>query len=120
MLADFTGYSKRTIYSALDVLKAIRHHVGRNSYAYSLPTDVPEPIEDLGRIEGKSWRHVAHQVISVAGGIPLSGNVTATQYAEGFETLAERFNLLAEHARAVENRPDWKIVLGLVADTETK
>ena len=72
----------------------------------------------LGKISGKTWREVAQSTMRVVTEAALVPDISAQDYAEGFEALGRRFLELAAHAGAAQDRPDWRIVLGFETDTE--
>lgn len=113
-LVEQTGLSRATIYNGLSILRAIRHHVGKNQYAYTLNEETEkEPIEEPGTIGELSWAEYTTRALNYVKKIHLKGNPTAESYAEGFQQIADSFQLIADHVKEVQERPDWRLVLGL-------
>ena len=118
-IAIRTDLSVATVYSALVILGARRHHVGKNTFAYTSGTrSAPTPVETPGTIEGMSWAEYTQLAIEYVSRVHLRGDPTAESFTTGFQQIADTFETIAAHVRAVEHRPDWRIVLGLDTDTE--
>ena len=120
-IAEETGIALSTVYVALKSIHAERTKRGKNQFGYVLPDPVEvefRSVEDsLGTINGRPWRHIAETTMKVVAETALTDSISAGDYAEGFESLGYRFLELAAHAAAVQDRPDWKIVLGFSPDT---
>ncbi len=121
-ISEQTGYPLSTVYAALRGLRAVRTKRGKNQFGYVLPDEAPITFpsvhESLGKISGKTWREVAQSTMRVVTEAALVPDISAQDYAEGFEALGRRFLELAAHAGAAQDRPDWRIVLGFETDTE--
>lgn len=121
-IAENTGYPISTIYVALKALRASRVKLDKNKFGYVLPEERSVEFSSvdvsLGYIDGKPWRSVAKSTMRVVAEASVNTDITAKEYAEGFEALGYRFLELAAHADAVQDRADWKIVLGFNPDTE--
>lgn len=121
-IAENTGYPLSTVYVALKALQASRTRRDKNQFGYVLPdkkdVEFTSVEETLGRVNGKAWNAVASSTMHTVAEAHLTENLTAAEYAEGFEALGYRFLELAAHAEAVKDRPDWRIVLGFDTDTE--
>ena len=120
-IAEETGIALSTVYVALKSIHAERTKRGKNQFGYVLPDPVevefPSVEQSLGIVNGRSWRHIAETTMKVVAEATLTDNISAGEYAEGFESLGYRFLELAAHAAALQDRPDWKIVLGFSPDT---
>ena len=113
-LVEKTGLSRSTIYNVLSVLKAERHHVGKNLYGFTLPDEeIHTEIDTPGQIEDLSWAQYTSYAIDYVRKVHLQGNPTPESYVEGFQQIADTFQKIADHVRAVQHRPDWRLVLGL-------
>ncbi len=121
-ISEQTGYPLSTVYAALRGLHAVRTKRGKNQFGYLLPDEQPVEFpsvdETPGFLDGKPWREVAQSTMRVVTEAALIPDISAQDYAEGFEALGRRFLELAAHAAAVQDRPDWRIVLGFETDTE--
>lgn len=121
-IAEKTGFPLSTVYVALKSLRADRVKRDKNQFGYVMPeaepVDFPSVTEALGTVDGHPWARTAEHTLRVTADASISEDLTAAQYAEGFKSLGLRFLELAAHAAAVEDRPDWKIVLGISPDTE--
>lgn len=119
-IAENTGYSPSAVYIALKAIRARRVKKGKNSFGYVTPSpeDLPIAPEALGTLDGKPWAHVAKMTLRVVNEAHITDSITPKEYAEGFEALGHRLLELAAHAAAVQDRPDWQIVLGFKQDTE--
>lgn len=120
-VADRTGASPSAVYNALKELGAERVRIAPGTFGYRLPAErraVREPIakDSIGTIEGRTWADyfaVTQHFVSQAH---LRGEVEASDFARGFQEIANAFQTLSDHARAAEGHADWRIRLGL--DTE--
>lgn len=121
-IAEHTGYPISTVYVALKGVGAQRTKRGKNQFGYVLPDesgiDFPSVEKSLGTVDNKPWKEVAESTMQVVAEAALLDNLTAKDYADGFESLGYRFLELSAHANAVQDRADWKIVLGFEIDTE--
>ena len=120
-IARETGIALSTVYVVLKSIHAIRTKRDKNQFGYVLPAPAEVEFssveESLGTINSRPWRHVAETTMKVVAETPLTDSISAEEYAKGFESLGYRFLELAAHAAAVQDRPDWKIVLGFAPDT---
>lgn len=114
-IQEAAGVSRATVYNTLRVLKAERHHIGKNTFGYTLPEVVLDrgTVENPGIIDGVTWAEYVAQVLKYVQKIHLGGNPTPQSYVRGFQQIAGTFQLIADHVRAVEHRPDWRLVLGI-------
>ena len=120
-IAEKSGLGRATVYNALAVLKADKHHVGKNDYAYTLRDEaILDLVEEPGTIEGISWREYTQRTLSYVSQVHFRGNPDPKGFEKGFRQISEAFALIAEHIHLVRERPDWRIVLGLDIDTEKK
>lgn len=121
-ISEDTGIALSTVYTAIKTLGAERSKRGKNQFGYVLPDkptlDFLSVNDTLGFIGGKPWAEAARRALHTASQAYLADHITAEQYAEGFENFGQRFLELAAHARAVQDRPDWKIALGMTPDTD--
>lgn len=121
-IAEDTDIPLSTVYVALKGIGAQRSKRGKNQFGYVLPDpsliDFLSVERSLGMIGGRTWADTAQRALSTARDARFADHLTAENYADGFENFGQRFLELAAHARAVQDRPDWKIVLGLTPDTE--
>ena len=122
-ISEKTGYPLSTVYVALKSIRAERVKTGKNQFGYvARDTSDTETFESvrvtLGTIDARAWKDVAESTIRALRAVEVTGAIDAADYAEGFEAAGKRFLELAAHAREVQDRPDWKIVLGFDIDTE--
>ena len=119
-IAESTGISLSGVYAALGRLNAERVHVAKNTFGYRMPDalDFDSVTEHLGVVQGKSWHETARKTMRIVAEASVTEHLTPEQYADGFEHVGNRFLELAAHARAAQDRPDWKIILGFTPDTE--
>lgn len=119
-IAQDTGYSLSAVYSALRVIGAGRVRLGRNQFGYILNTaeEFESVTNTLGQVQGRSWFDTALHAMRTIQRASLTSQLSAEQYADGFTSVGNLFLELAAHAAAVQDRPDWKIVLGFETDTE--
>lgn len=114
-LMELVGVSRATVYNGLAALGAIRHHVGKNQFAYTLPepsVERPE-IDTPGIIDGISWAEYLGYALDYVKKIHLKGNPTPESYIKGFQQIADTFQTITDHVQEVADRPDWRLVLGI-------
>lgn len=110
-VADALGVSLSTAYVALREAGAKRTS-SPHGYLYHPPTDRTE-IANVGTVDGKTWNHAAREALNSFAEARLDPRYTAENYADGFEEMGKKLIELAAHARAVQDRPDWREVLGI-------
>jgi len=121
VLALKSGYSIATVYAVIAVLGARRVRIGKNHYGYlsAPPPTIPEvEIDQLGLIDGAKWKDVAYATITKIGKANFADHLTPEVYAQGFAQMGRKLIELATHAEAVQDRPDWRIVLGFDTPTD--